>query len=154
MGDTMTRAIWFSVALLTTCVAISAAGTSATNTASGGQAAVHTNWQVYLKQGTKAPNLLRPRVELSIGSVSTDEAWPRAGAQFFRLSGDQYGLRPGTDEMVLTRVLRNQGMSFLKFQQVYRGIPVLGGDVSVAVDSQGRVHMASGSPIPGITEST
>src|SRR5262245_59011778 len=109
-----------------------------------------TEWQVLRNPRDQSVNVLRSRTTLSFGSVRTRGDQERAGEDFFRATGPVYGLRPGIDEMVLNMVLEHGDMRFLKFEQLYKGIPVLNGGVTVAMDGSGVVHMASGSPTRGI----
>jgi bacillolysin len=75
----------------------------------------------------------------------------QAARAFLGAYGRLFGLSDPRSELVLARTrAADRGRSFVRFQQVYRGIPVLGGELIVQVDSRGNVVSANGEVAPDL----
>ena len=75
--------------------------------------------------------------------------------EFAREYGALFGLLDPADELVLEKVTEEKdGASFVRYQQVYQGIPVLGGELVVQLDGMKRLLSLSGKVLPKISLST
>jgi bacillolysin len=73
-------------------------------------------------------------------------------AQFLAEYGSLFGLQNPERELVVMKMNEGElGYSFVRYQQVYEGIPVLGGELIVAAGSSNSVTAALGEILPGIT---
>jgi Zn-dependent metalloprotease len=65
--------------------------------------------------------------------------------------GQLFGLRDQSRELEVMRTSAEaRGRSFVRFQQVHRAVPVLGGELIVQLDGRGHVISASGEVLPGL----
>ena len=79
-------------------------------------------------------------------------AGPETAARgFLRANGADFGLR---DQAVELRATREHspapGRSSVRFEQVHRGVPVVGGELIVNVDDKGNVLSAGGEVVPDL----
>lgn len=82
----------------------------------------------------------------SLGATATAEQASRA---FLSSYGALFGLN---DQAQLT-VMHNEqlaGRSFVRFQQRYQGVPVLGGELIVQTDARRNIISANGETLPGL----
>ena len=71
--------------------------------------------------------------------------------EFAREYGALFGLQDPADELSLEKVTEEKdGASFVRYQQVYQGIPVLGGELIVQLDGMKRLLSLSGKVLPKI----
>jgi len=79
-------------------------------------------------------------------------ATPEEAARHFLVTyGPLFGLTDQASELRVMRTnLADRGRSFVRFQQVYQGIPVLGGELIVQVDAQKNVLSANGEILPDL----
>ncbi|MCS7088866.1 MAG: M4 family metallopeptidase [Thermoflexales bacterium] len=78
-----------------------------------------------------------------------------AAQHYLAQCGHVFGLRDPQSELVVMRQTTSseegkKPHTFVRFQQVYRGIPVLGGELVVTLDARSRVLAASGEVLPGL----
>ena len=89
------------------------------------------------------------------GSQPLDPPDRRGPSTIARDFVDHYGplfgvADPSTDLARLDITDTSAGDTAVRFQQTYRGIPVLAGEIAVQVDSDGRVLSTAGEALPGI----
>jgi Zn-dependent metalloprotease len=70
--------------------------------------------------------------------------------QFLTAYGSLFGLRDQSQELKVMQQEASGGQSFVRFQQRYRGIPILAGELIVQTDRQGAVVSANGEMLPGV----
>jgi len=77
-------------------------------------------------------------------------ASPETAARSFLSSyGSHFGLEKPSEELVVIRESKDEmGHTFVRFQQVYEGIPIVGGELIVQVGSANDVLSASGEALP------
>jgi len=82
----------------------------------------------------------------------TAEASPAEAARAFLATyGALFGLTDPADELIVMRQTEaDRGRSFVRFQQVYQGIPVLGGELIVQLDGERNVVSVGGEMLPDI----
>lgn len=85
----------------------------------------------------------------TLGRPST----PRAAARrFMDRYGSLFGIADASQELRVTRSERAiGGNTFVRYQQLHRGVPVLGGELSVQVDAGGSVVSANGEASPEVS---
>ncbi len=85
-----------------------------------------------------------------------DKATPEAAARgFLSTYGSLFGLKEQARELKVMRSKRaDPGRSFVRFQQLYSGIPILGGELIVQVDSSNNILSANGEILPEISADT
>ena len=87
----------------------------------------------------------RPAV---LGSEATPE---QAARSFLSVYGSLFGLTDAAGELSTMRTVeRDRGRSFVRFQQLYRDIPVFGGELIVQMDAGQNVVSANGEILPGL----
>jgi bacillolysin len=80
---------------------------------------------------------------------------PRAAARrFVERHGAMFGVRGAADVRVERTTDAGQGRSFVRLQQLHRGVPVIGGDLVVQVDAARNVISANGEAAPGLRVDT
>ncbi|HEU5015232.1 MAG TPA: hypothetical protein VFT66_22095 [Roseiflexaceae bacterium] len=85
----------------------------------------------------------------------TASATPEQAARSFLANyGALFGLRAQADELVAMREPAFGDRSFVRFQQRYHGVPVLGGELVVQTDGQRNIVTANGEALPDITVDT
>lgn len=85
------------------------------------------------------------------GRLSSAATPEEAARQFLGVYGPLFGLLDPSQELEVMRVeFRDRGRSFVRFQQVYRGIPVLGGELIVQMDAGKNVVSANGEVLPDL----
>ena len=97
---------------------------------------------------TPGQPIKRPR------SLSAAATPAQAARGFLDSYGTLFGLRSQVDEVVEMRDLTVGNGSFVRFQQRYRGVPVLGGELVVQTDGQRNVVTANGEVLPDVTIDT
>ncbi len=80
------------------------------------------------------------------------EAAPEQAARHFLSTyGRLFGLTNQANELTVMRTKSaDRGRSFVRFQQVYQGVPVMGGELIVQVDAQKNVLSANGEVLPDL----
>jgi bacillolysin len=74
-----------------------------------------------------------------------------AARGFLAVYGQLFGLRDEAQELtVMEERLADDGRSFVRFQQVYRGMPVMGGELIVQMDAGKNVVSANGEVLPDL----
>ncbi|GAB4207668.1 MAG: hypothetical protein OHK0022_36200 [Roseiflexaceae bacterium] len=89
----------------------------------------------------------RPLPQLAALAAATPEQVSRA---FLANYGQLFGLRDPQRELTLMQQERAAGRTFTRFQQVYQGVPVLGGELIVQTTSQRGVASANGELLPDL----
>ena len=83
--------------------------------------------------------------------VQPDANPEQVARSFLDLYGQLFGLRDQAGELAVIRSRAADGnRSFVRFQQVYQGIPVVGGELVVQVDAAKNVLSASGEVLPDL----
>lgn len=81
----------------------------------------------------------------------TASATPEQAARSFLASyGGLFGLRGQADELAVMREPSFGDRTFVRFQQRYHGLPVIGGELVVQTDGQRNVVTANGEVLPDI----
>ncbi len=81
--------------------------------------------------------------------VATQATPEQAARQFLATYGRLFGLTDQANQLTAMRTkLADHGRSFVRFQQVYQGIPVMGGELIVQVDAGKNVRSANGEVLP------
>jgi Zn-dependent metalloprotease len=94
--------------------------------------------------GTDLEHPISQPVELTAGATSED-----AARQFLATYGQLFGLTDQAQELTIMRTqTADRGRTFVRFQQVYQGIPVLGGELVVQMDWENNVLSANGEVLP------
>jgi Fungalysin/Thermolysin Propeptide Motif len=76
-------------------------------------------------------------------------ASPETAARgFLRATGADFGLRDQAAELRVSSEGRSGKRSSVRFAQVHKGVPVVGGELIVNVDARGNVLSASGEVSP------
>jgi bacillolysin len=80
-------------------------------------------------------------------------ASPEVAARgFLDVYGQLFGLRDQARELTVMRERSaDRGRSFMRFQQVYQGIPVMGGELMVQMDAGKNVVSANGEVLPDLS---
>jgi Zn-dependent metalloprotease len=84
------------------------------------------------------------------------QATPEEAARgFLSTYGSLFGLRDQSHELTVMRSKKaDRGRAFVRFQQVYSGIPIMGGEVIVQVNSSNNILSANGEVLPDIDVDT
>jgi Zn-dependent metalloprotease len=81
--------------------------------------------------------------------LGTDASPEEAGRAFLTTYGQLFGLKDQAQELTVIREkAADRGRSFVRFQQVYQGIPVLGGELIVQLDAGKNAISANGEILP------
>ncbi len=103
---------------------------------------------------TGKARFLRTELENPVPSGVTGQASPEQSARaFLSKYGRLFGLTDQANQLSVARTSRDaDGRSFVRFQQVHGGVPVLGGELIVQVAAQGNgILSASGEAVSGPT---
>ncbi|MFQ5814476.1 MAG: M4 family metallopeptidase, partial [Anaerolineae bacterium] len=85
---------------------------------------------------------------IELATAATPE---QAARQFLDTYGQLFGLTDQAQELtVMHTKTADRGRPFVRFQQVYHGIPVLGGEVIVQLDAEKNVISANGEILPDL----
>ena len=89
-------------------------------------------------------------------AVLAADASPEMAARGFLIAyGQLFGLTDQAQELtVICCKPADRGRSFVRFQQIYQGIPVLGGELVVQTDAAQNVLSANGEVLPNLTRDT
>ncbi len=93
----------------------------------------------------------RPLWQLNSLTAATPEQVSRA---FLSSYGQLFGLRGQDRELALMQQERVSGRDFVRFQQVYQGIPVIGGEIIVQTNQQRAIMSANGEVMPDLQIAT
>jgi Zn-dependent metalloprotease len=74
----------------------------------------------------------------------------QAARQFLAAYGALFGLGDQAQELTVMRAAAERGAAFVRFQQRYQGIPILGGELIVNLDQQRDVRSVSGELLPNL----
>lgn len=80
----------------------------------------------------------------------TDTVGEAAVRGVFRQHAEWFQMRPGIDELVVSGSRVAEGFRYVRFQQMYRGLPVAGADCEARVYPSGRVGSIEGRFHPHI----
>lgn len=89
--------------------------------------------------------------------IASDRALGAEGAsrEFLSEYGSLFGIKSQSKELLTVRTYGVGGArSFTRFQQVYSGVPVLGGELIVQTDSKNNVVSVNGVTVPDISAGT
>ena len=100
--------------------------------------------------GTDPAHPIRQLAPLAEGAT------PAADARHFLAAyGGLFGLRNQAQELTIMREkAADRGRAFVRFQQVYQGVPIFGGELIVQTDAARNIISASGEILPDIAIST
>ncbi|HID22916.1 MAG TPA: hypothetical protein EYP14_11025, partial [Planctomycetaceae bacterium] len=114
--------------------------------AAGGEARVSYSERTGLVRflGTAPGRSIRQKTAVAVGST------PEVAARTFLADyGEIFGIGDQAGELAVVRSrTASGGRSFVRFQQVYDGIPVMGGELVVQVDAAGGIISVNGEIVP------
>ncbi len=114
--------------------------------ASGGRAIIHTDPKTGLARRVQLPvSAAKPAYGASVEARS---------AELFARHGGLFGIRDVGSELILLDVVSNPIWTQLTYHQLYKGLPVVDGILTVTFDSDDRLIEVHGSFVPGLTLST
>ncbi|MEN9936568.1 MAG: hypothetical protein RLZZ387_3147 [Chloroflexota bacterium] len=114
--------------------------------AAGGQA------DVYRHAETGAVRFLDLQAQpVAVTSSLVAQTPEQASRAFLARYGQLFGLRDQARELVVKRQTAAHGRSLTRFQQVYQGVPVLGGELIVQTDARRAVVSAGGELLPRLS---
>ncbi|WP_422011622.1 M4 family metallopeptidase [Roseateles sp.] len=94
-------------------------------------------------------------VQSRAGRLGSDAARNENAVQFLKDYSGLFGITSVADELSASRVTKDQqGGSHLSYKQLYRGLPVYGGELKVHYDSADNLVVANGIFVPNISVST
>lgn len=100
--------------------------------------------------GTEADKPIR--LPVALPAEGTPEAVARA---YLSVCGSLFGLRDQASELtVMTSETDERGRSFVRFQQVYQGVPILGGEIIVQANAKQHIVSVNGEVLPDIKINT
>jgi len=122
-------------------------------------AGLDPNWVVAVHAGTGKARFLATKSgapipqpnRLALGT--TPELAARA---FLEVYGEMFGLQSQAGELVVERtraaadLKEGHPRAFVRFRQVYQGLPVLGGELNVGLDSENNVLSINGEVLPDL----
>lgn len=86
------------------------------------------------------------------GVLPADATADEAARNFLAAYGSGFGIQDPVNELkVLKESATADGRTFVRYQQVYQGIPVLGGELIVQLDGKKNVLSANGEALPDIS---
>ncbi len=98
-----------------------------------------------------APGRAIPQPSVLAQSASREDA----ARGFLAVYGPLFGLSDPNQELIVKReTAPGAGRAFVRFQQVYQGLPVFGGELIVQVDGANNILSASGEVLPKIAVAT
>jgi bacillolysin len=86
--------------------------------------------------------------------LSANATAEQAARQFLGTYGSLFGIQNQADELKVMQQEAADGHSFVRFQQVYKGIPVLAGELIVQTDKQRNIVSANGEVLPDLKVDT
>jgi Zn-dependent metalloprotease len=131
----------------------------------GGAGAPDEDWQIYSHTTTGKARFLTTRSGNPIqqpGFLPAGSTPEAAARNFLGVYGDLFGLSDSTVELKLIKesnLEQEEGDStsmrhFVRFQQLYQGTPVLGGELIVQMDADLNVLSVNGEALPGLALET
>ncbi len=118
------------------------------------------DWKVAYHAETGKVRFLSTRSGAAIPQVRAfaPEVPPEAAARLFLESyGELFGLRSQSDELEVKKASslesnppESMRRAFVRFQQMYQGIPVMGGELIVGLDARNDVLSVSGELLPDL----
>ncbi|WP_020179854.1 M4 family metallopeptidase [Methylopila sp. M107] len=85
------------------------------------------------------------------GAVSAEQA----AADFLNGQSAAFGLRQGASELVAVKTAADEdGRDFVRFQQSYQGVPIIGAELNVQVDASRAVKSVNGRSVGDVNLST
>lgn len=101
---------------------------------------------------------LRPEPGFAIAQskkLSSSLSPETAARSFLSAYGDLFGLRNRAQDLrVMKARTADRGRSFVRFQQMYQGIPILGGELITQMDANNNILSVNGEILPDIHLST
>jgi Zn-dependent metalloprotease len=87
--------------------------------------------------------------------LSSSASVEEAARGYLAVCGSLFGLQDQAKELVVERFKPlDRGREMVRFQQVYQGVPVFGGEFIVHVDNAKNIVSVSGKALPGIAVTT
>lgn len=114
--------------------------------ASGGQASIAR----HAETGKLRFLALDPRHALAPAAALAGAEPEAAARAFLKTYGALFGLRSPDRELTLMQQERIPGRSFVRFQQVYQGVPIMGGELIVQTTDRRAVVSVSGEIQPDL----
>ncbi|MBC7942170.1 MAG: M4 family metallopeptidase [Chitinophagaceae bacterium] len=115
--------------------------------------------QVTLHRATGTARFVRAAPGGALGiqgrELAVSDAAKQSGSlQFLTDYGSVFGISSAAAELSAGRIAKDrQGGTHITYKQVYRGLPVFGAELKTHFDSAGRLTVANGTFIPGISVS-
>jgi len=127
--------------------------------------ALDEDWQIYSNPATGKARLLTTRSGQSIqqpGFLPAGSTPEAAARSFLGVYGDLFGLSGSPDELKLIKASaleQEEGggtplRHFVRFQQLFQGIPVLGGELILQMDADLNVVSVNGELLPDLAVET
>ncbi|HSF80847.1 MAG TPA: M4 family metallopeptidase, partial [Anaerolineales bacterium] len=130
----------------------------------GGLAPEIADLELEYHAGTGKVRFMRPSSGLAIpqpGALAAGATPQMAAMNFLAGYGEMFGLRDPASELTVMkeRTLEPEsaeaiGRSFVRYQQVYQGIPIMGGELIVQLDAKNEVRSVSGEVLPDLAQDT
>lgn len=111
------------------------------------------DWKVAYHAETGKLRFLTSKTGESIAPLDGIDASknPEAAArEFFSTYGELFGLSKNSDDLALMQVKSSGSRSYVRMQQQYQGVPVLGGEMVVQVDRDNQIEAVRGEASPGL----
>lgn len=117
-----------------------------------------SEWKIYYHDATGKVRFMGSDPSRPLGQPASLQpgATPEdAALGFLGVYGEQFGIRdPGSELVVKESTAASGGRNFVRFQQVYQGIPVMAGELIVQTDALNNVISANGEVAPDLDLST
>lgn len=98
-----------------------------------------------------APGGAQSSAKSRVARDTTDSAKQSGSAQFLSNYGSVFGIRSASTELGAGRLSKDRhGGTHITHQQVYKGVPVFGGELKTHFDPSGNLTVANGTFIPDI----
>jgi Zn-dependent metalloprotease len=91
------------------------------------------------------------RVPQAMGRDLTPEA---RGTSILDIYGPEFGIRDAAHELTLLKLNKEEGRAILHYQQIYRDIPVLGGELILNIGEDGSLFSINGEVSPDLNINT
>lgn len=102
-----------------------------------------SEWTIRRDPSGTIPRTILGESATPIAGWDTNRA--HAVEQLFEDHADLFRLRSGLDRFAFTREWERNGVRHVRMTQIYRGVPVLGGEYAVALGNGGGVRMITGN---------
>jgi Zn-dependent metalloprotease len=109
---------------------------------------------VRVNRGSDAKLMTASKAGVSARGVTTDAALHAGAVQFLKDYSGLFGITDVASELAAPRVDKDrQGGTHLSYRQMYRGVPVFGGELKAHYDATNNLTVANGTFVPNIAVS-